>query len=499
MGVVVKQSFWSTLISYTGVILGYINVLIIRPVYLNVSQIGLFQLTTSNGIMLMPASTLGMDGAYVRYYAEIKENEQLKSRFFTFQLVMVLLTNLMIVAIVLFNMDWIKNYFAQKSGLYNDYIMISLAIMVLFSFYNYLNSLCRCFLDIALPTFLREVHLRVFSTLLIVLYGFHYIGFDWAIKGLLVGYAILFLVLAFYLGIKYKVRPTATFYKLPKEWIRKMFEFGSYSLVLAISSTILLNISYLMVSSYLGLDANGIFTTCVYIGLMAEIPRRPILQLSSPIIANFFAQNDLDQISQFYRRGAVTLGTIGILLVIGIATNLDDLFLFIPKGETFRQGYWVVMCVALSKWLEMLFSFSGEIIIYSKHYKINLYIIVSGSILMIVLNAIMIPYIGIVGAALVYLFCRVYLVVFRYFVVCHKFKMSPFDRNVVLLLIISAIIWAVFHFIVFPFSPFFNIIIRSLAIAATFTLIIYKLKVSSDINTIVDTVFKKFLKPTFRS
>ena len=101
-----------------------------------------------------------------------------------------------------------------------------------------------------------------------------------------------------------------------------------------------------------------------------------------------------------------------------------------------------------------------------------------------------IPAWGIVGVAIVFAFCKLFLTVAQFLIVLIKFRFSPFTNQIVVLLAISAMTWVIFQFTPFPFTPVLNIIVRSFATGAFFTLIIYKLKISPDINALIDTVLK---------
>ena len=43
MGKILKQSFWSTIVIYFGVLLGFINSIILFPKFLSTEQIGLIR------------------------------------------------------------------------------------------------------------------------------------------------------------------------------------------------------------------------------------------------------------------------------------------------------------------------------------------------------------------------------------------------------------------------------------------------------------------------
>ena len=56
MGVFLKQSFWTSVIIYLGVIIGFINSLILFPKYLSTEEIGLLRQIISAATLLLPLS-----------------------------------------------------------------------------------------------------------------------------------------------------------------------------------------------------------------------------------------------------------------------------------------------------------------------------------------------------------------------------------------------------------------------------------------------------------
>ena len=60
MGKILKQGFWSTVVIYFGVILGFINSIILFPTFLTIEQIGLFRQIISASTLLVPLTTFGV-------------------------------------------------------------------------------------------------------------------------------------------------------------------------------------------------------------------------------------------------------------------------------------------------------------------------------------------------------------------------------------------------------------------------------------------------------
>ena len=57
---------------------------------------------------------------------------------------------------------------------------------------------------------------------------------------------------------------------------------------------------------------------------------------------------------------------------------------------------------------------------------------------------------------------------------------------------IIALILATFYFWEFPFDPWINILLKSTLITISYVYLNYKFKISTDINTLVDGLWKKY-------
>ena len=87
MGKILKQSFWSTVVIYFGVLLGFINSIILFPKFLSTEQIGLIRQIISAATILIPIATFGVSSAYVKFYPLVKESVKEKSEFFSLNLI----------------------------------------------------------------------------------------------------------------------------------------------------------------------------------------------------------------------------------------------------------------------------------------------------------------------------------------------------------------------------------------------------------------------------
>lgn len=488
MGVVIKQSFWGTFITYLGVIIGYVSTLYLRPEFFSLDQIGLFTLVTANAMMVSPLCSVGMSGSYVKYFPLFKDSVKLKSQIFSFQFAVIIVSNILIISIALLNRDWIISKFSEDSSDYVNYLYITAIVVVVNSLFEHLFAYSATMLKVVFPSFLREIQLRLGAVVLILGFAGGYYDFDWAVQGLAINYSLALFLLFGNLILVRKLRFDLSFFKISREWKIKILRFSLYSMLVALSFSVLNNVSYSQVSTMMGDDFNGILVTCFFIGVIVEMPRRNMARVIGPLLSNAMAHKEYDEVEKIYKRGSITMTVIGALLFIGIVTNLNDLFSFIPKGDEFSLGFWIVIAVCGAKLVLMVSSFSGEILNYSDHYKYNLFFQVIAAVVLIVLNYLLIPIYGLNGVAISYFSTITLHVIAKFFMVRRILGINPFIKSHVQLGIISVLVWVAFYFFKPDFSPFLSIAFRSVLTTVFFTFLVYRFKVSEDINKLIDLI-----------
>ncbi len=494
MGIVIKQSFWSSIWAYAGVAIGFLNTLILKPAFFSEAEIGIVSSITSIGLMVAPFATLGMPFTYLRYFAELGDNPKLEKKILGLQFALILLTNFAFIGGVYFAIDFIKSLFLENSPEYNEYIIVSVFVVIAISFYTQLQVFSRSRMKIIVPEFLKDVFLRAGNVILILLYSWNLISFHTAMFLLIASYTIALVVLLIYVISKLDLRIDLSFFNIPSEWKWKLFNFGSYNLLLAGSNSIYANLGYAMIPAILGMEANGIYTTCLYIGLIIEMPRRSFLQIITPFVAKAFKEDNMQEVSKLYKKASINLGIVGFLFMIGIMCNLDDLFSLIPKGESFRSGTFIVAGIAVAKMIDMLFSFNSEVLNYSVWYKWNLYLFIATSLITIGLNYTLLPIFGINGAAIAYISATVFFNVAKHIFILKRFNMNPFTHKHWALFLHTTLIFLLFWFLPLTHFAILNIIVRSILIGLSFISLIYFTKVSDDLVNLIDSLVLKYLK-----
>ncbi len=495
MGVVIRQSTWSSVIVYGGVLIGYISSLILLPYFLDVDTIGLIRLIQSNGMILIPLAIVGMNGAYTKFYPEFARDSELKNKIYSFHLALVTVGLLLIIGLIYLLRGLIGQAFDSNAAEYTDYLYVSVIIFVSQSYFHYLIYLLFSEKNATFPSFLNEVLIRILTIIVLLLYAFRIISFEAFFLYTGLSYVLVVLVLVVFIRMRLKTRFDWRFYELDPTWIRKMLNFGGYTMLIAVSSSILLNISYPLTASYLGLEANGILTISIFIGTIIELPKRVVIQVVSPFISRDFSDGNMKSVNATYQRASINLALVAVLLGIGIATNIKDLYLIIPQGDTFQQGLSLVFIIVISKVISMIFSVSAEILMYSKFFRLNLVFVITSAVLMIGLNVLLIPKFGIFGAGLAILVTSLYNQLTRFFTLQAKFGFSPFTPKLFLLLALGAVVLLLAWFVPLNLHPIANIAVRSLSTGVIFLILTYKLAISHELNSIVDRALAFVIPP----
>lgn len=492
MGLIIKQSFWGTIIAYTGVIAGYVSTLYFSAVYFTTEQIGLFGLVTSNAMIISPVSSLGAGSSYMRFFPSFTQEH--KNRFFTFLFIVAVIGNVVFLSLGFVFADSITERYLEESPAYVDFLFVSGMIMVANSLFEFFFSYSRSVFQIIIPSFLRDVYLRCGSMLMIIGYGFRWWTFEHAVIGLGLVYLsaslLLFIILMFFYGFKFDFNLKI----IDHQWKKQLIKFSTYAMALAGSFALINNISYDQISASLGLGMNGIFKICFFIGVVVEMPKRNMAKVLMPIISKAFKENDHSTIENTYKRGSITMSVIGFLFMIGIITNLEDLFAFIPKGSDFQLGFWVVIFVCLAKVALMVSSFAGEIINFSSKYHYNLIFQVLAACLLITLNYFIIPIWGINGAGLSYMISIFFHIILKALFVKKQLGIFPFTKSHTRLFLLSGLVFIGALWFETPLPPIISISVRSILTTLVFLYLIYTFKISEDINKLIHSTFERYLK-----
>lgn len=483
MGIVIRQSIYSTIISYVGVVIGYINLLYLYPKFLLLEQIGLFRTIQDAAILLAPFAQFGLTQSIFRYYPQFVKDKSTSHTFITLMLLLALAGFAVFFIIFKIFETPLLSYFqdnAKEIIQYSSWVIWLTLLMVMIAA---LEAFSRSLLKTIVPNLLREIVARLLLSVLVLLYFSGVLSFDQFVIGSVVIYLICLLLLISYLWQQGEISFQTDFKSIDQNKFVELIKYSLLSFAGMAGMILIGKVDSMMVSATLGYASNAIYTTAFYMATVIEIPKRSLSQITMPLISKAFEQNDIKEVSSLYRKTSINQFIIGSLLLIGVWINLDNIFDLMPNGKNFELGKWVVIIVGFGKLIDMLFGPSSEIIVLSKYYRFNIILIILLAAMVITSNNLLIPRYGIEGAAWGSAFALIIFNTIKFIFIYVKFGIQPFEWSTLKVLVIGAITLATNAILVKVDHTWIDIIFRSTVVTMVFSVLILWTGASTDVNT----------------
>ncbi|MBL7866214.1 MAG: polysaccharide biosynthesis protein, partial [Cyclobacteriaceae bacterium] len=254
----------------------------------------------------------------------------------------------------------IAAYFETNASDFLSYLTLTLWLTLILVITAVMESYSRALLKTVMPALLRDLVVRTLLGGFVLLYFMGYLTFDQFILSTLGAYLICLIVLLLYLGQAGDLRLTWQLPKLDPSLRKEMLRYSLFGFAGTAGMIIIGKIDSLMVAGMIGLSANAVYTTAFYMATVIEIPRRALSQVAMPLIARAFERNDMAEIGNLYQKTALNQFIIGLLLLLGVAANLNNLFALMPNGAIYAGGLVVVVVVGGGKLADMFFGPSSE-------------------------------------------------------------------------------------------------------------------------------------------
>jgi len=269
-------------------------------------------------------------------------------------------------------------------------------------------------------------------------------------------------------------------------------EILSYSFLIILGGSaalILLEIDKVMLNQFISIENVAYYGVSVYIATVIIVPSRAMHQITYPLTAELLNTHNDVGLDKLYKKTSLTLFIASGILFVLIILNLNDLYLMLP--ENYRNGFTIVFLIGLAKVMDSLLGNINSILYNSKYYKTVLIFGVCLAALTILLNYILIPKLGLEGAALasfvsIFIFNLVKLIFVRM-----KFGILPFTSATFKVFATLILLAVLFDLLQFQFHPIINIGLKSLLIVVMYVGILYRFNISEDVTGFLSKWLKK--------
>lgn len=480
MGIIKKQAYSGTILSYLGVGIGFVTSALIFPEFLTTSEIGLLSIFLSYAYIFGQLATLGTGRITITVFPFFKNREKSHYGFFPLMILLAIIGLFLALFIIFLIKGLLISNSNDKSVLFGQYFNYLYPLITFTFLFLVMDSFNTTLFNAIRGIFLKEFLQRVLILVAIVFYAITWVDFHQFINLFTISVGVPALILVFYLVRNDEFRLKPAFSQLIKEKRSLMFNIGLNGIIIGFSGMVILNIDRIMVERFMGLGSTGIYTTLAYFATLVAIPSRALLKISDPVIAQSWKDNDIKGLQDNYYRSSLNQFLIGSLLMIGIWGNIDNILRILPPE--YAVGKFVVLFIGLAFLMDMLTGTATFILANSKYFSYQtLYVLILVG-LIIITNYLLIPIWGLTGAAVATLFSKILSNFIRHQILYRKFGLQPYNYKFLIIIVIAGISYLAQYFIPEFNNLYLDISLRSMIISLVFIILALSLKISPEVN-----------------
>lgn len=493
MGIVQRQGIQNAFFTYAGIVLGYINKFLLFSKILGFEKMGLADMLLSSALILSEVSRFGAATMVIRFFPYFSHtNTDRKAFTFITTLLYPLTGFLFFTLIFLLFKDNILGIFSEKSPLYAQYYFYIFPIAFGLTFFQVFYTFAQSHLKTVLPTALFEVGNKLFHTVAVLAFWKGYVQLNGFLAIYSVGYIVTLAILWLYLVWLKRWEIVVSFDLFNKRIMRIAIRYGLFSFLARSTSILIENSGILQMGEFLGEKKAGIYAIATYIALMIYIPSRAIGNVVLPLVTRHLRNRDYKELEAIYKKTSLNGLIFGSLLFVGIWINLDDLFAILKLD--FEDGKWVFLFLGIARMLDVANGVNATIVVCSRYYVYNLYSSLLLLVMILVLNYLLIPLYGGIGAGIASALSLLIYNTLNTSIVWWKFRMLPFSIENIYTFAFAGLCLLIGLYIPSCGNVLADMMIRSLAVTLVFAVLILQFGISSDLNGMWGKIKQKVKK-----
>lgn len=498
MGIVQKDAIRTSIISFVGLILGYLNKGFLFVLLFSRAEVGLVNLVMNVALLFAQFANLGTIYSTWRFFPFFRNVDRKHFGFLLVNLLLVLVGICFFTGIILFSKETIVANYQKNSHLFVDYYYMVIPLGISIVLFQLFENHMRGMHENVLPVFLQDVVLRILTTLLLVAAFFNWFNFEQFFLWYVILHFLAPVYLIIYLIRKGELNFSLKYIQIPKRFQKIIFSYSSFSYVNSLASIIVVSLDSLMIAKYNGLSDTGVYTTTLLLISAVLFPYRSVIRVSSPLVAKQWKERNKLGMQDLYQKSSsigLLLGLLGFLI---IWLPIHEIFSFVPGYE---GGIWVFFFLMIGRIVDMYYGLNGVILSTSKKYKSDLLFTLLLIVCVYGFNLYLIPKYGIVGAAISTGLVYVFYNLLRGWYISKEYDLKPFQFSQAKLILAFIIFMLSFYSISyvtndFSFiqSSFVRIIIKEIILGIGFILPIYWLNLEPESVQFVSNFLSKRFK-----
>jgi len=497
LGVIKKQAFQSSVLLYTGVLIGFLTTGLLVPNLLEKSEIGTLKLLQSYSAVFMSLGVLGFSTVTLRFVPHFFDQIKKKyNGFLGLSLTAGTIGSLVACAIIIGIKPMIIENNIDKSPQFVQYFFLIIPLTVFQIYYTLFDSYNNALYRSSYGVFLRDFVQRIIVLAGILLIFFNFFDFDIYVYYYVTAICLPTILILFHIVRNRAFDININIHFLNKPLLISMASVGVFGLFNSFGAIAVLQIDTIMLNMFLDSDAVGIYAITFYFGTLVIIPAKALNRIAPTLIAKAYKENDLETVKDIYQKSTENLFLIGSLILLGLAVNLENIFSIIP--ESYEVGKYVILLIGLANLVKMGAGSNDSIITYSRYYKVTTLFFVFLVILIALLNFIFIPLYGITGAAFAS-FAAIFIHnISKFLFIKIKLGLNPYNYQYILIVLAAFLAYLLVSLLPTIDNFILEIMLDSISATLLYYFSIKYLPIAHEANQFGKQILNKILD-TFRS
>lgn len=490
MGIIQRDALRTMLISYFGLILGYLNKAVLFIIILTTEEIGLVNLILSVGMFFAQIAALGSFNTISRFSPFFRNAARNHYGFLKLTVIIVAVGSILASGLTYLIEDWVVAHYQDKSPDFVHYyywvIPVGIANVYLLLFSWHLRAIFKN----VFPVFVNEIGSRVLMMLVLLALYFQLISFEIFLVLFCLLYFVPVLVMLGYLIYLGEIKSLRVKIDVSRRFRSILVKFGLYSYMNTLGTVMITTLDVTMIAYFVGLEGVGVYTTIIYLTSALQVPYNALLRIASPFVPVYWKERKIKEMEILYKDVSSLSLIIGSTLFLLVWVSREDLFSLLP--DDFRPGIWVFLFLMSGRLVDMFMGINSIILLTSKKYKVDIFLTIILLIQAFILNYILIPMYGIIGAAIATMAAVSVYNLLRMVFVWYQYKIHPFKKHnlvIIVLLFLTLIVTELIPSISTNFI--LNGIVQSTEVLILFVLPIVIFKLEPQLNNYIDMVLKR--------
>jgi O-antigen/teichoic acid export membrane protein len=481
MGVIQRQGFKSSIVSYIGVAIGAVSTVFVYPQALEL--LGLFRSLYDAAVLVGIVVLLGSTASAVRFFPKYKDPATGHHGLLSWLLIVSGCGFLFFLVLFPFITQFlVKYYFHEGTRDYQEYIGYLIPLTFFVSLVTLLVRYTSNFRRVAIPTAFEQLTIKILMPLIFLMFLAGWLTVRDVVMGIIASFALAAIGLIFYLKYLGEWRLTKPAILSDNSALKEYRKYSGYGLLSGIGSMVAFRIDSLMIAGMIQFQAAGIYAIAFTLSEIIIKPMRALTGIAGPVLAHHIEEGNMDEVKNIYRKSSLNMTIIGVGLFLFIWTILPYLFTIMSNSDIIRQGTYVVFFLGLSQVWDMMTGVNNELISYSRHFRFTLYATLFLGVLNIITNYFLIQQFEVVGAALATCISMFLFNVAKLIFIKFKFGFFPFSSKLFPVIAFGIAAWFIAIWMPVTGKAMIDLVIKGGVFCLVYGLTIWRLKISPDIN-----------------